>query len=197
MLFYLCLVDSQDERDKFKEIYDLYKNRMLYTANQILNDHHESEDAVHNAFIAIARNIHKIKEIDSPETSSYVLKAAKNMALNLARGKNKRDKQKTIEDCVFAKSGVTTLESLCNDENYEIIKYCILSLDEKYRDVLSLRYLNELSIKEIAVSLGRKTSTVKQQISRGKRLLVAALVKEGVVYGEVYVKTDLSGNCPE
>ncbi|NLB40907.1 MAG: hypothetical protein GX815_01350 [Clostridiales bacterium] len=51
--------------------------------------------------------------------------------------------------------------------------------------------------REIAISLDRKSSTVKKQISRGKRLLITALLKEGVGYGAEYPKTGLTGSCPE
>ena len=71
-----------------------------------------------------------------------------------------------------------TLDGICSRENYSHIVDCILSLDTKYRDVLSLYYLNELNIREIAQTLSRKESTVKQQLSRGRRKLIALIRKE-------------------
>ena len=177
MFIFLNIIDDQEDLDKLQAIYELYKKRMLYTAGRILGEHFESEDAVHNAFIAIARNIHKLGDADSTETASYVLKAVKNTALNQLRSKKRRDSMLLIEDCIFVESEDAIWESLCNEENCENIKRCILSLEERYCDVLSLRYLNELSIREIAVRLDRKPSTVKQQIRRGKKLLITALLK--------------------
>ena len=50
--------------------------------------------------------------------------------------------------------------------------------DEKYRDVLSLYYLNELTVSEIADLLSRKEGTVKQQLARGRHKLINMIEKE-------------------
>ena len=44
--FYSTLTDSDSEKSKFEIIYNLYKKRMWYVANEILNDPLEAEDAV-------------------------------------------------------------------------------------------------------------------------------------------------------
>ena len=75
-------------------------------------------------------------------------------------------------------SDESILDNLCTEENINIIVSSILALDEKYRDVLSLYYFNELTVSEIAVSLGRKESTVKQQLARGRRRLIDTIMKE-------------------
>ena len=58
--FYLSLVDETNEQDKLVQIYDKYKNLMLSVAHEILNDTYLAEDAVHNAFIKLSHNLHKI-----------------------------------------------------------------------------------------------------------------------------------------
>lgn len=70
------------------------------------------------------------------------------------------------------------LDELCTRETYKAVVKAILELPEKYRDVLSLYYLNELSVKEIAQLLFRKESTVKQQLSRGRMILINNIKKE-------------------
>lgn len=75
------------------------------------------------------------------------------------------------------------LDRLCTKENYRIVVESIMSLGEKYRDVLSLYYLNELSVSEIASLLLRKENTVKQQLARGRRKLINMIEKELEDYG--------------
>jgi len=76
------------------------------------------------------------------------------------------------------------LDELCTRENLKKVVSAILALDEKYRDVLSLYYLNELTVPEIAKTLSRKESTVKQQLVRGRKILISNIEKEVNYNGE-------------
>ena len=152
-----------EEKEKLRLLYETYKNRMYITSYRVLSDPYKAEDAVHEAFVALSKNVSKLGDVDSIATASYVIKAVKNTALNMIR-KNQRESVVAIEeiDEVFDES---MLDMICSEENFSIIVSSIMSLDEKYRDVLSFYYLNELTVKEISQLLGRKETTVKQQLS--------------------------------
>ena len=51
MLAYMSLMDSADDKSKFERVYQSYKGLMFYTANRILNNPQDAEDAVHTAFV--------------------------------------------------------------------------------------------------------------------------------------------------
>ena len=61
-------------------IYLKYKALMFYTANKILHNEQDAEDAVHMAFIKIAENIEKIDALDCPKTRSYIVTIAEHKA---------------------------------------------------------------------------------------------------------------------
>lgn len=169
-------MQSAKEKEKLVEIYNTYRNRMYIAACRILKDPYLAEDAVHDAFIAISRNIDKLDSTDSIKTASYVIKAAKNTAINMIK-KNRQEMPVLISE-EDIRNEEDTLNTICTQDNYSHIVDCIVSLDEKYRDVLSLYYLNELTVKEIAQTLSRKESTVKQQLARGRRKLISLIGKE-------------------
>lgn len=164
------------KQQKLTEIYEKYRNRMYITACRILNDPYLAEDAVHEAFVAISKNLDKIGDVDSIQTASYVIKAARSRALNMAR--KKICEMPTLISDDDAREDETALDSICGKENYSYIVSAILSLSEKYRDVLSLYYLNELTVAEISQLLSRKESTVKQQLARGRQKLIYIIEKE-------------------
>ena len=166
------------EKQKLTEIYEKYRNRMYITACRILNDPYLAEDAVHEAFVAISKNLDKIGDTDSIQTASHVIKAAKSRALNMVR--QKVCEMPTLISDEDAKEDETALDNICEKENYSYIVSAILSLDEKYRDVLSLYYLNELTVSEISHLLSRKENTVKQQLARGRRKLIYIIEKEAL-----------------
>ena len=82
-MIFLAIIDSNENRLNFEELYFQYEKKMYYTAFQILQNKEDAEDALQNAFWAIARNIEKIDRVDSIETQIYVIKAVKSRALNL------------------------------------------------------------------------------------------------------------------
>ena len=166
----------EKEKSTLERIYEKYRNRMYITACRILNDPYLAEDAVHEAFVSVSRNLDKIGDTDSIQTASYVIKAAKSRALNMVR--QKVCEMPTLISDEDAKEDETVLDSICERENYSYIVSAILSLDEKYRDVLSLYYLNELTVAEISRLLSRKENTVKQQLARGRRKLIYIIEKE-------------------
>ena len=83
LVFYLSLIDSDEDKSKFETIYYEYRERMFSAAFDILNNNEDAEDAVHNAFIGIAKNMKSIGEVKSNRTLSYCIKAAKNSAINI------------------------------------------------------------------------------------------------------------------
>ncbi len=162
--------------NKLTKLYETYKNRMYITACRVLNDPFLSEDAVHETFVSLSRNLDKIGDVGSIKTASYVIKATRNTALNFLR--KKQTELPVLISEREMKGDEAALDSICSAENYNYIVNAILSLEEKYRDVLSLYYLNDLSVKEIASALSRKETTVKQQLARGRRKLTALINEE-------------------
>ena len=85
---YLQLLDTQTEKEKFERLYYQYKRLMYWSAYQILGDSHLAEDAVHEAFLKIIKNFHKIGEINCPRTKNFVVIIVKNTARSILEEKN-------------------------------------------------------------------------------------------------------------
>jgi len=62
-------------------------------------------------------------------------------------------------------------EKVAKMELQEIIQMEILKLPEKYRSVILLKYIEELSLKEISEVLDLPIGTVKTRIHRGREAL--------------------------
>ena len=154
---------------------------MWYAANTVLSDAYLAEDAVHNAFIGIAKNIKKISDAESAKTLSYVITAAKNSAIDMAR-KNKGITETDIDELydVSDKKSSSFYESI---ETEDFIEKILSTMPDTYRDVLYLMIVEQMSEKEIAELLGRKPGTVHQQARRGRMILKEELMKGAKVNG--------------
>ena len=73
-VIYMDLIDDAESLIEFEEIYHTYRKRMFYVANTVLQDAHEAEDAVQDAFIGIARNKSTVRKIrEAEDLGNYVL----------------------------------------------------------------------------------------------------------------------------
>lgn len=63
---------------------------------------------------------------------------------------------------------------MSDKEQSALVRTCLMSLPEKYRGVLLLRYDEELSYEEIGHVLGRPAPTVRKQLERGLQMLEAS-----------------------
>ena len=68
MIIYLQTINDTLDRVKFEQLYQEYKAFMHGIAYQILRNQQDAEDAVHNAFLSIAKNIEKIGSPTSPKS---------------------------------------------------------------------------------------------------------------------------------
>jgi RNA polymerase sigma-70 factor (ECF subfamily) len=179
MFIFLSLIDNEQDKRKFEILYSLYYKRMFYVAKNILHDVHEAEDALQNAFISLAANIDKVDDISSKSTLSFVLTVERNAAIDLLR---KRDAIIYIDDDFFShERDIDISDIIVSEEEFNNVVAAIQKLPDKYKDVLNLHYINNFTVKETASLLSRKASTIKKQITRGKKLLVKHLQEEGIM----------------
>ena len=149
----------------FETVVKKYEKQMLCVAERILQNRHDAEDAVQTALLRIS----KIK-LPQNEASlrAYVLTAAKHAALDLLP---KQCHDVDLDDVILPCSE-DLFETVAASQDYERLLSAIKALPENYRDVLMLRYVQELETKEICAILDRPLATVQKQIARAKALLV-------------------------
>ena len=57
LFIYLAMLDSEEDRHEFLELYNLYSNSMLLVARKIFGqDYNAAEDAVQNAWMKFFKN---------------------------------------------------------------------------------------------------------------------------------------------
>lgn len=181
LVFYTLLIEEESDKAKFEKIYTLYRKKMWYAASSVLNDSHLAEDAVHNAFIGIAKNMKRIEDADSQKTLSYVITATKNAAIDILR-KNKGIQETDIDE-LYDVSDKESSSFYKAFEAEDFITKTLAAMPAVYRDVLYLLIVEQMTEKEIAELLGRKPGTVHQQVRRGRMILKEELMKGAKVNG--------------
>ena len=172
--FYLQLIDSKEEKSKFELLYLTYKNLMLNRSYDILQDAGLAEDAVHNAFLRILKNMQKISDVKSSKSKAYVMVILENEAKRIYSKEHKVYFVNLDEDIIE-----TGFEGKLEDDyNVEEIKSQINRLPNIYTDVFILKYFIDFTDKEIADSLSISVAAVRKRLLRGKQLLLS-YIKDG------------------
>ena len=171
ILIYLQMIESERDRWKFERLHEKYKRLMFHVANQVLHNEHDSEDAVHEAFVSIIKNLKKISDVECPETRSYVVIITERKAIDILRV---RSKVINIDD-EEALGGVAI--PLPGDGG---LADAMAKLPARYREVLLLRYDNGCSTKEIAQILNMTRESVQKLLWRAKEALQKLLEQEDV-----------------
>jgi len=170
---YLAMIDGEEDKNKFELLYITYRKLMFCVANRILNDERLAEDAVHQTFLKILENFDKVGEISCHKTKSYIVTMVRNNAINLY---NQRKRHTTIplEDVEYC----ITTEPISVAEDLDQLARAVLKLPVIYKDVLTLKYVQEFSNEEIAKMLDISEATVRKRLERAKRRLKEILKRE-------------------
>lgn len=166
------MIDTVEDRRKFVILYEKYRYLMMKVAYDVLGDFFLAEDAVHEAFIKVEKNIKKIEDVDSQETKRYLLIITKNLAIDIYRKRCIQMKKELFVDGLGEKDmPLIYLETNVDNCILDILK----KLPIKYRDVFGLKYLNKMENREIADALGISEGNVRQRIARGKAMIQEAI----------------------
>lgn len=171
MFLYMSLIETPEERDLFERIYTKYRYLMLHVANQIIQNHHDAEDAVHEAFLSVIKNIDKFSAVESPKTRSLVVLIVERKAIDILRKRQKANLLEINEDILGIE--IPPPEDLG-------IADAMARLSANHREILLMRYDIGLTNREIAKLLDITESGVRKLLGRAKRELRSELQKDGV-----------------
>lgn len=171
-MIYLMMIEVEEDKRKFVILYEKYKYLMLKVACDVLGDNYLAEDAVHEAFIKVARNMDKIGDINGQTTKRYLITITKNTTIDIYRKrKNQMKREIYVDELNEKEMPLVYVETDMDNRILDIIK----KLPVKYRDVFLLKYSSKMENKEIADLLKISEGTLRQRIARGKEMIQLAI----------------------
>lgn len=157
--------------DKLAQIYSLYHEPMLRLALRILENTPDAEDAVHDAFESIARNLDRLVEATSPKTRGYIMVVTERKAIDLLRAQRRKETAELDEDAVSLDFP---------DMGEHNLAWCMTKLPPRYREILLLRFVYGYSMRETAALMDIPFTTVGKLSQRAKERLYEICRKENI-----------------
>lgn len=176
LALYLSMVDCPEEKHKVRELYEQYHNLMMYVAMQILDTQEDAEDAVHQSFLSIIINLDKISEVRCQKTKRYCVVIVRNTCFDMLRIK----KREELKDDLEGVSSEYAIDDISMYIENSLLTQALNKINERYRTVLYLKYVEGFSANEIAKALGITPDNAQKLLSRARTELSKAY-KENTV----------------
>ena len=162
MLVYLQMIETEEERSKFEEIYLEYRNLLCFLADRRLHNYEDAEDAVHSVFVRVAENIRRIEPM-SAKTKRLLVIMLENTVTDMLRKRGRHPEE------AYREEELAAVEP--DVEEKDLLESCILALTEQQRAVIWLKYGFGYSLREIAGLMGISLFSAQKLDQRAKRRL--------------------------
>ena len=165
----------------------LYGGRLLAVARRLTRNEDDARDVLQSAYLSAFRSLREFE--GACQLSTWLHRIVVNTALMRLRSK-RRKPEESIESLLpaFLEDGhhVEQFSEWCapadrlleRKQTRATVRACIEQLPDRYRAVLTLRDIEELSTQEVADLLGMTPTAVKVRLHRARQALSTLLRRE-------------------
>ncbi|MGB0495688.1 MAG: RNA polymerase sigma factor, partial [Kangiellaceae bacterium] len=192
-----AIIDSNDaalvmaslggDRDAFCQIVTRYQSLLCSLAYSSVGDFKHSEDIAQETFVEAWKKLDTLR--DPMKLKSWLCGILRFKASHHRRKENKQPVKGAdkLDEEVGGVSASTKLEDeAIHDQEQALLWKALGKMPESYREPLILFYREQHSIETVAIELDLSEDTVKQRLSRGRKLLQKAME---VFVGETLTKS--------
>jgi RNA polymerase sigma-70 factor (ECF subfamily) len=161
----LVLLAQQGDGEAFRTLVELYDRRLLYFIRRVLDETEESSDVLQEVWLRVHRNLRKLR---SPcAFRVWLYRIAHDQTISALRRSRRAI---PLEDPPLDEVPDVNLPDSIFDAA-DLVHTALRSLSVDHRRVLTLRFLEDMSIEEIAHVLECSTGTVKSRLHYAKDAL--------------------------
>ncbi|KFM94990.1 MAG: RNA polymerase sigma factor SigW [Paenibacillus macerans] len=173
----LVKLARKGDQGAFAELVDLYKDKLFHLGYRMLSNRHEAEDVVQETFLRVHKNWSRYD--DKQKFSTWIYRIATNLCIDRLRKRKpsyyldaEMNDQEGMDGYTLIPGDDKTPETeYLLSETQRTIHQAIAGLPAKYKSVIILRYLQEMSLQEISEVLDMPVTTVKTRVHRGREFL--------------------------
>ncbi len=168
----------QGADDAYEILLQRYQQPVYNLVYRLMNDPSDASDIVQEVFLKVFKNIGSFRGNSSLKT--WVYRIAVNEAYNHRRWFSRHQRRevalgpeeglRTYADSL-ADNSRTPFDQAADHETFALVEAALEKLNPKFRAVVVLRDIEDLSYEEIAAVLDVSIGTVKSRILRGREAL--------------------------
>ncbi len=168
---------------------DRHKDQAFTLAVRLTGDSEEAEELVQDAFLRAFKNLDQFR--GDAKFGTWFYRILYNLCMTkVTRRRGKPEQldvtdEKALDNLLVDEDEPSIHERLEDEELQQMIAGEIARLPEKFRSVITLFYVQEMSYEEIVSTLGSPIGTVKTNLFRARALLKERIL--GRMKGEMKV----------
>lgn len=176
----------------FGKLYDIYVDQIYRFIYFKVGRKEEAEDLTGDVFLKTWQYINEMGSEVIDNLRAFLYQTARNAVIDFYRSRDQRefvalpeeDDEKPTMEIVDEKQDLVEKIELASD--LEEVKKALQKIREEYREVIILRFVEEMSVKETAEILGKSEGAVRVLLHRA----VAALKEEAAQknLAQIYVR---------
>ena len=174
---------------RYALLVDRHKDRAFTLAVRLTGDRHEAEELVQDAFLRAFKSLDQFR--GDAKFTTWFHRILYNLCMTKVtrrKGKPERldaDDERALDNLLVDEDEPSIQDRLEDEEMQEMIAEEIDRLPEKFKSVITLFYVQEMSYEEIVSVLNTPVGTVKTNLFRARNLLKERVL--GRMKGEMKV----------
>lgn len=160
------LKNKQSNKDWFESLFQEYSDVIYRLCLYKTSDKNVANDLTQNTFLKLWKAICDDKEIEKPK--QYIYQISRNLIVDYYKSKKAVSLDYMQENGFDPKSKEISPEDVAE---VSLLRDAIDCLDEDFREVLYLRFVEGLGVNQISDMLGISENLVSVRINRGKTKL--------------------------
>ena len=163
------------DRDAFRHLVERYKDTLYGTAFLMTGDRAGAEDQVQEAFLSAWRGIRRFQR--GRPFKPWIVRVLVNTVVSHRRRRSLS--MAPLEEADRAEDSSDVVESVMAGTRHEMVRGALQRLSPEHRQVVVLRYFADMTVPEVALSVGVREGTVKSRLSRALGRLREELEGDG------------------
>ena len=172
----LITLSKNGDQNAFREITEMYRDKISRMASRILKGSVESDDVVQETFLRFYLSMNRFDE--SKSLSAWLYRIGKNVCLDMLRKRRttvpldeSQDEEGLSPHERIPSREPTPEEAALRSESREMAAMMIDSLPEKFKPLFIGQYVHGMTLEEISQETGLPVNTVKSRMNRGRSFL--------------------------
>ena len=175
----IASIESESDRQFIEDIYLRYRGVMYRKALSLLRNPHDADDAVETAMLKLIDKIDLLRGCNRASLRSYLISCAKNAAIDRIRRVSRTDCFGDLPENPSAPDEAVD-SALLRIDAAEAMADALMKLPDRERELLRMKYYEELPDREIAQLLGIRLSNIRTYLTRARKKL-GTILKEAEI----------------
>lgn len=169
----LAIRAKRGDKAAFEEIIRVLERPLFYYVRRLVESDEDAWDVLQQTRVKAFRGLGSLRETKSLRIWLYAIAHRTVMSHHRAAYRNQ-----AILDEAFGSETAIETDAPPNPEDAERVHFALAQLHPDFRAVLTLRFLEQLSVDQTAEIIGVPAGTVKLRLFHAKRALKIILSKE-------------------